>query len=74
MQYYEDFVDLLKQNGKTISNLPLMGKNQDGEDVILSFHKTADGKYFKTETIQNNNWIKISIYWEDGTYEEMYDK
>jgi len=54
--------------------LPLVGENESGETVIVSGGVNEIGKYYKTETAQNNGWMRVNIYYENGTYEETYDK
>lgn len=55
--------------------LPLNGTNEDGEDVIIEAGKSQEGeRYFRTITAQRNAWLRINMYWEDGTTEELYRK
>jgi hypothetical protein len=63
----------LKQltNGKI---LPLTGKNENGEIVIIEYGISGEERFFRVTTCQHNNWCRINTYWEDGTIEETYRK
>ena len=53
----------------------LFGENERGDTVVVSTGKTEDNEpYYKVETIQENDWVRTNIYYEDGTIEELYDK
>ncbi len=59
---------LMKEYGN--SSTAFMGQNEDGETVLMSIN--ADGIILKT--YQNNGWIRLDYYDEDGDYEsEMYE-
>ena len=58
--------------GKT---LPLTYVNVKGENAIVSCGKTEDGvKYYEVKTAQKNGWIAINTYYENGTFEETFEK
>ena len=66
------FRDLEKMtSGK---NLPLIGKNEDNEVVIIEGGANDGGRFFRVTTAQHNDWCRINTYWEDGTIEETYRK
>lgn len=48
----------------------IAGQNENGEDVILEAGESS----IKMTTFQFNTWIRINIYHEDGTVEELYEK
>lgn len=51
-------------------SFPIVGKNPDGESVIIE--KGED--FYKISTCQQNGWIRIMTYHKDGTVEEEYTK
>ena len=63
-------------------SLPLFGKNEDGENVIIE-HRTEkythdldsiERVYFKISTAQHNGWMKIVHIYDDGSVEGFYRK
>ena len=54
--------------------LPIAGKNEDGENVIVSHGKIGDRKYYKLTTAQSNVWTRYNYVYEDGDTEESYTK
>lgn len=53
---------------------PLFGKNEDGEATII-YHGVSDNEeFFKTTTAQSNGWIRVNIYYADGSCEELYER
>lgn len=48
----------------------LCGKNEDGNDVVVSIDEEAAS----IRTLQSNEWHRIKIYHKDGTEEELYEK
>lgn len=44
--------------------------NEKGENVILEITP----KFLKASTHQNNNWIRVNIYYKDRTVEETYER
>ena len=73
---WADVKALLRQTGFSESDLPLLGKNEDGESVIVSaITNIFDGSTaFKLETAQDNGWMRINIFYQDGTSEELYER
>ena len=49
---------------------PISGTNADGTDIIIE----RGSDYYKVSTIQDNDWIRINYYHEDGTIEETYTR
>ena len=47
-----------------------VGENEDGEKVIVSI----DEESAEIKTLQDNGWIRINIYYPDGTEEELYTR
>ena len=62
---YKELQQLVKYH-----ELPVCGKNEDGENVIVE-HGNC---YFKVTTAQNNGWTRINVYHANGTTEETYQK
>ena len=54
--------------------LPLFGKNEDNEVVIIEAGAAEDERFFRVTTVQHNDWCRINTYWESGTIEETYKK
>lgn len=54
--------------------LPLSTENYKGETVILKSGHIEDCQYIEMKTMQNNGWIAVTTYYEDGTIEETYEK
>lgn len=73
---YNDFLKLIEEGGYTIKDLPLTAENDAGELVILSVvgFDNDDNPIWRTETLQENEYVRINIYHPDGTVEEMYEK
>ena len=46
------------------------GINEDGEDVIVSI----DEESACVRTLQKNGWMRINIYYPDGTSEELFER
>lgn len=58
--------ELLKRHGYCEG---LCGNNEDGEHVIVSIDKEKA----IVKTAQYNGFIRVNVYWKDGTYEELYE-
>ena len=58
-------------NGRT---LPLGAENEDGEPVIIEGGRTDGERWFKLTTSQNNGWLRINYIWENGLFEELFEK
>ena len=73
---YKAVSNLLKQTGFSVHDLPLTGRNVNGETVILSASKDienpADAVY-RLETMQKNGWVRNNVFYKDGTEEEFYE-
>ncbi len=54
--------------------LPKVGTNEKGENVIVEYGYNSNGRYVRTATAQQNGWLRINYYYEDGTKEEFFDK
>ena len=66
------FDELAKMTaGKT---LPLTGKNEDNEVVIIEGGASEGERFFRVTTVQHNDWCRVNTYWEYGTIEETYKK
>ena len=54
--------------------LPFTAENENGERVIIEKGYNGDLKYYRLATFQNNDWIKINCYYEDGSIDETYKR
>lgn len=57
--------------GKT---LPLNAENEDKERVVIEKLHNGDMKYYQLSTFQNNDWVRVNRYYEDGSFDETYEK
>lgn len=48
----------------------LFGVNENNEQVMLDIREDS----IVLRTFQHNDWIRVNIYYEDGTVEEMFDE
>ena len=57
-------------------NYSAICENENGEPVCIYHHPATEEteEYFRTETYQNNGWIRDNYYYEDGTVEELFRK
>ena len=54
--------------------LPIDATNENGEFVIIEAGSQDSNRYFRLTTAQNNGWCRINYFYEDGSYEELYEK
>ena len=45
-------------------------KNESGDSVIIAKYTNR----VEVKTYQKNNWIRINVYYNDDTTEEIYEK
>lgn len=65
---------LLEQMTNGLS-LPVAGVTEANEPVIVARGMTEDHrKFFRITVAQDNDWLKVVTFWEDGTAEETYEK
>ena len=57
-------------------NYSAICENENGEPVCIYHHPATEEteEYFRTETYQNNGWIRDNYYYEEGAIEELYRK
>lgn len=63
-------------------SFPIAGKNEDGENVIISHctdvirycGKEWDRNYFHLMTAQTNGWTRHNCIFENGHTEEFYER
>lgn len=49
--------------------------NRYDETVLLQKMPNEEGnKCVCKKTFQQNDWVRVQFYWEDGTYEEHYER
>ncbi len=62
---------LMEEHGD--SEMPFAGKNDEGEDILISVSKNQ----ITVRTMQKNGWMRRNVYtrWEDGdfTAEEIFE-
>lgn len=51
-------------------DLPFQGVDDHGDTVLLSINTDN----VTTETFQDNGYCRETVYWRDGTVEELYHK
>jgi len=54
--------------------LPLTAENEGGERVIIEKGHNGDLEYYRLSTFQNNDWVRINCYYEDGSIDETYER
>lgn len=64
---WEGMLDLMKKHGN--SELPFVGQNEDGESVEISI--CTDN--ISVRTFQNNGWVRLNVYHDDGYCEELFE-
>lgn len=66
---YQGLVDLIDRSE---SGLFI---NKYDESVLLQKMSDGDGgNCVCKKTFQQNNWVRVQFYWEDGTYREHYER
>lgn len=71
---YKEIDKKVKDFGK---GMPISATNEDGEDVIIEGGrepKNNNLRFYQLTTVQKNGWLRINVYWEDGTIEEWFDR
>lgn len=68
---YEDVKQIVKNFGST---LPANGTDEDGNVVIVSEGKDECGHFYEVQTAQENGWIRVNVFYEDGTVTETFTK
>ena len=53
---------------------PCNGKNESGEDIILTYGTDEVGPFYRVSVIQSNGWLRINTYYESGDQTETYEK
>ena len=70
MTYY-DYLDLTNQFKP--EEFPVAGMNENGERVVIDRYDGEEA-YFKVTTFQNNDWIRVNYYYQDGSVDEIYER
>lgn len=68
------YKEIKKQVKKFGGELPLTARNNNDENVIIEEGREDGVHYYKLTTAQNNDWLRINHYYEDGTVTETFDK
>ena len=66
---YQKLAEIIK--GETI---PLTAENGDKERVIIEKLHNGDMEYYQLSTFQCNGWVRINRYYEDGSFDETYER
>ena len=66
---YNDYINLISK----VENFPVVGTNEWGENVMIE-HYNGEDPYFKITTFQNNSWTRIIYLYQNGNFEEHYEK
>lgn len=67
--YYNKIKELVNEKG-----LPLVGTNENGENVIIEERFEDETHAYVLTTLQRNDWRRINTYYSDGTSDETYEK
>lgn len=59
---------LMRTYGPTTDYL-LSGENSDGDRLVIGINEDN----IKCYTYQKNHWIRVNVYWYDGTVEELFE-
>ena len=54
--------------------LPINAENENKERVIIEKFYNGYMKYYQLFTFQSNDWVRINRYYEDGSFDETYEK
>jgi hypothetical protein len=63
----KSMIALMDEHGNSDTLYP--GRNEYGERTTLSISHDS----ITCVTYQENHWVRMNIYWRDGTKEELYD-
>lgn len=55
-------------------SLPISAENEDKERILIEKCSNGDLNYYQLHTFQKNDWIRVNRYYEDGSYDETYEK
>lgn len=60
----------------TLGAVPMMGTNSEGEVVITEKNGEDENGFptYKVSTSQANGWLRVNVYWKDGTVEEYFER
>lgn len=53
-------------------SLPVAGRNERGEAVVVEGGQSNRGRFFRVTTAQSNDWCRINTYYENGDRDETY--
>ncbi len=72
MSQYEEIKQKVEEFGKSC---PLSGTDGDGNPVIISEGGNEEsGHFYEVQTAQDNGWLRINTYYENGDTEETFDR
>ena len=66
---YQKLEEITK--GKT---LPLVAENEEKERIVVEKLHNGDMKYYQLSTFQSNDWVRINRHYEDGSFDETYER
>lgn len=62
-------------NFMNLHESPCIAENENGETVIIERFKDDNNEYFyRMQTAQKNDWLRINEYYADGTVTETYER
>jgi len=73
MDYYS-IKSNIESQGFSDKDLPLTYTNENDEYVILERSKQGDEEVYILKTAQKNDWIRVNVYYQNGTAEEYYER
>lgn len=53
---------------------PTMGRNQDFELVLIEEGREDGRHFYRLTASQENGWLRVNTYYEDGSTDETYRK
>lgn len=53
---------------------PVFGKNEHNENIIIDKGIRSGKRLYMITTSQNNGWIRLNTFFEDGSTEETYGR
>lgn len=57
----------------SVKEFPSHGTNENGENVLVEHGENENGRFISTQTFQENNWIRVNVYYKNGDCEEFYN-
>ena len=55
-------------------NLPVGGVTASGEYIIIEQGQDEAGAFYRVTTLQDNDWLRLNIFYANGDTSETYRK